>query len=496
RLAGHDGVRAAPEPAAEPARPGPDMRRRDAEAAHLRARVELLERGAPQEDPGHHVLAALKFKDEEVAASMAAKHKELEMMAGLLQLREQQIEEFRRLCEEQRSEIQQLKDRPQPRRPDGFRRVPPGERAGYELRRASSAIFRRLAQPGGDASLEACPCGHAYTDRRARFCDHPGSSRAGGQRSPCGGRRRAPVKLHIDQLPRWKEPGSDATAAVLASPHADGGSLITQRWCCQVRMVFANFVEALLPNRAHGLADSPSDCASTNAIIASSRGSQGLHFLATSTLLAFPPVASALVLVSRLQGVGITAKGDFVKRFGSVRFEGCSTPPVGPMRPPLAPPAPLQFRDPSPEPPPCAAAGGAASDEEDDLPLQCFAAARGGGPGLGDEESDCVVTFLEPLPDQDFGGGRGGRARRTRRSGRGGAHGSAPAGPAGVLGGGHRLLVRRRPGAHEDALECRRLPGGRGPVSRRRAGGRGAARLVAGLRVGWRAPRGLEDSQE
>jgi len=46
---------------------------------------------------------------------MAAKYKELELLAGVLQLREQQIEDFRRCCEGQQAEMQRLK-RPQ-RRP-------------------------------------------------------------------------------------------------------------------------------------------------------------------------------------------------------------------------------------------------------------------------------------------------------------------------------------------------------------------------------------------
>jgi hypothetical protein len=85
------------------------MKHKEAEVAHMRACVDMLETGWPAD--GKQVSAALQTKDEEAALMMAAKHKELELMAGLLQLREQQIEEFRQTCESQRTSIQQLKQR-------------------------------------------------------------------------------------------------------------------------------------------------------------------------------------------------------------------------------------------------------------------------------------------------------------------------------------------------------------------------------------------------
>jgi len=85
------------------------LQHKDAEVAHMKACVDMMEAGQPALD--EHLVAALKTKDDEAALMMAAKHKELELMAGLLQLREQQIEDFRQLCEAQQLEIQQLKSR-------------------------------------------------------------------------------------------------------------------------------------------------------------------------------------------------------------------------------------------------------------------------------------------------------------------------------------------------------------------------------------------------
>jgi len=89
------------------------LQQKEAEDAHIKARLEWLEAEQPSEEK-HKLAEALRTKDEEVAIMMAAKHKELELMASLLQLREQQIEEFRQCCEAQQLEIQQLKRRKQP----------------------------------------------------------------------------------------------------------------------------------------------------------------------------------------------------------------------------------------------------------------------------------------------------------------------------------------------------------------------------------------------
>merc|ERR1719350_1374250 len=71
----------------------------------MRAFVDLMETGHTEDEK--YLAAALQTKDEEASLMMAAKHKELELMAGLLQLREQQIEDLRSLCETQQLEIQQ-----------------------------------------------------------------------------------------------------------------------------------------------------------------------------------------------------------------------------------------------------------------------------------------------------------------------------------------------------------------------------------------------------
>ncbi|CAK0828253.1 unnamed protein product [Prorocentrum cordatum] len=73
------------------------LQHKDAEAAHLRAWVRALEASRPLEEM--QVTQLLQTKDEEAAAMMAAKHKELELMAGLLDLREQQIEHLGAMVE-------------------------------------------------------------------------------------------------------------------------------------------------------------------------------------------------------------------------------------------------------------------------------------------------------------------------------------------------------------------------------------------------------------
>eukprot|EP00928_Gymnodinium_smaydae_P020075 TRINITY_DN17754_c0_g1_i2.p1 TRINITY_DN17754_c0_g1~~TRINITY_DN17754_c0_g1_i2.p1 ORF type:complete len:624 (+),score=186.79 TRINITY_DN17754_c0_g1_i2:70-1941(+) len=88
-----------------------EMRHKEAEVAHLQARLEALEAGALSGEARTRMLAvqeALQARDEEAALQLAAKHKELELMSGLLQLRELQIEEFRRVCETQRGELELL----------------------------------------------------------------------------------------------------------------------------------------------------------------------------------------------------------------------------------------------------------------------------------------------------------------------------------------------------------------------------------------------------
>ena len=64
---------------------------KDAEIAHLLARLAASEAQVPPEEA---VLAVLQSKDEECALMMAAKHKELEFLASLLEMREHQIEDL------------------------------------------------------------------------------------------------------------------------------------------------------------------------------------------------------------------------------------------------------------------------------------------------------------------------------------------------------------------------------------------------------------------
>ncbi|CAE8640140.1 unnamed protein product [Polarella glacialis] len=79
------------------------LEHKEAELAHLKACMFSLEDQADE----RCLAEALRTKDEEAALMMAAKHKELELMVGLLHLREQQIEDLRSLCEEQQLELEQ-----------------------------------------------------------------------------------------------------------------------------------------------------------------------------------------------------------------------------------------------------------------------------------------------------------------------------------------------------------------------------------------------------
>jgi len=82
---------------------------KDAEVAHLKACVDVLQAKEGSPAAAEYLANALQTQEEAATLMMAAKHKELELMVGLLQLREQQIEDFRQLCEAQQLELQQLK---------------------------------------------------------------------------------------------------------------------------------------------------------------------------------------------------------------------------------------------------------------------------------------------------------------------------------------------------------------------------------------------------
>lgn len=78
------------------------MERKDAEVAHLKVRLAALEGHLAPQDA---VATAVQTKDEECALMMAAKHKELELLAALLQMREQQIEDLQSQCEESQLQL-------------------------------------------------------------------------------------------------------------------------------------------------------------------------------------------------------------------------------------------------------------------------------------------------------------------------------------------------------------------------------------------------------
>lgn len=68
------------------------LEQKDAEIAHMKVRMLAAQGQTPEQEEA--VMAALQTKDEECALMMAAKHKELEFLASLLQMRERQIEEL------------------------------------------------------------------------------------------------------------------------------------------------------------------------------------------------------------------------------------------------------------------------------------------------------------------------------------------------------------------------------------------------------------------
>eukprot|EP00929_Paragymnodinium_shiwhaense_P058015 TRINITY_DN29061_c0_g2_i1.p1 TRINITY_DN29061_c0_g2~~TRINITY_DN29061_c0_g2_i1.p1 ORF type:complete len:625 (-),score=165.17 TRINITY_DN29061_c0_g2_i1:372-2246(-) len=84
------------------------LQQKDAEVASLQACVEMM-MSENTDRAEQHLMTALRQKDDEATLAMAGKHKQLELMASLLQLREQQIEEFRQLCESQCQELDRLR---------------------------------------------------------------------------------------------------------------------------------------------------------------------------------------------------------------------------------------------------------------------------------------------------------------------------------------------------------------------------------------------------
>jgi hypothetical protein len=92
-----------------------ELDQKDAENAHLKACLDFLEQqsrrapGSAGARAAEELAETLRTQEEAATLLMAAKHKELELLAGLLQMREQQIEDFRQLCEAQQQEIHDLK---------------------------------------------------------------------------------------------------------------------------------------------------------------------------------------------------------------------------------------------------------------------------------------------------------------------------------------------------------------------------------------------------
>merc|ERR1719174_3046907 len=89
-----------------------EIEQKEAENAHLKTCLDFVEkRHSGAGAAAKEVADMLKTQEQAATLLMASKHKELELMAGLLQVREQQIEDFRKLCEAQSREIEELKKR-------------------------------------------------------------------------------------------------------------------------------------------------------------------------------------------------------------------------------------------------------------------------------------------------------------------------------------------------------------------------------------------------
>lgn len=78
------------------------MRHREAEAAHLMKALELLEAGRMDEAGA---LARIRAKECEVRAGLEAKQRELELLTGLLQMRDQQVGDLQDLCETKQAQL-------------------------------------------------------------------------------------------------------------------------------------------------------------------------------------------------------------------------------------------------------------------------------------------------------------------------------------------------------------------------------------------------------
>lgn len=115
-----------------------ELEHRDAEVARLKALLDIAE---AQRAPGagtsmpEGMAEILRMQEEETTTLMAAKHKEMELLVGILQLREQQIEDFRQHCEAQRLELQQLR-----RRRPGAEGGGPGTEAGGHVDSLGSSL--------------------------------------------------------------------------------------------------------------------------------------------------------------------------------------------------------------------------------------------------------------------------------------------------------------------------------------------------------------------
>lgn len=76
------------------------LRQRDAEIAHLREVVDMLTSGKQDEAS---IASRLRETDNNMQLTLEAKQKELELLAGLLQMRDQQIGDLQRVCEMRQS---------------------------------------------------------------------------------------------------------------------------------------------------------------------------------------------------------------------------------------------------------------------------------------------------------------------------------------------------------------------------------------------------------
>lgn len=81
------------------------VRQREAEVAHLRNTIEMLEQGNFHDN---NIVARIKSKEQETSLAVQAKQKELELFTHLLQMRDRQIGDLQEMCQAKQAQLEQV----------------------------------------------------------------------------------------------------------------------------------------------------------------------------------------------------------------------------------------------------------------------------------------------------------------------------------------------------------------------------------------------------